>query len=189
MPLYLYTFGFESPRQFRNNKAHDWDDEDSIGILIEAPDEAAALAWGQELSERFVQLLFNDESVSWRKLGYSNRIEAKLETWADHQRVAVGTLPDFGSWLRPYEGEASPPRATERQIVIPQKSSHRVLRWTWRIACTVASATFVILGANSGNRAFWMVMFGASMIAFVMAHVPDLVVSLRRIGHDHKSEA
>jgi hypothetical protein len=106
MPLYLYRFGFESPRQLRDNAAHGWDDEDSQGVLIEAPDEAAALAWGQEVSERFVQLLFKDERVSWRKLGYANWIERDVETWDDQQRVSVGTLPDFGSWLRPYEGEA-----------------------------------------------------------------------------------
>lgn len=106
MPLFLYRFGYESPCQFRNNGAHGSDDEDSQGLLIEAPDEAAALMWGQEVSERFVQLLFKDESASWRKLGYTNWIEPQLERWDDQQRVSVGTLPDFESWLRPYESEA-----------------------------------------------------------------------------------
>jgi hypothetical protein len=106
MPLYLYRFGFESPRQLRNNDSHGWDDEDSQGILIEADNEASALAWGQEISERFFQHLFKNESVSWRQLGYANWIEPPGEAWDDQQRVAVGTLPDFTSWLRPYAGEA-----------------------------------------------------------------------------------
>ncbi len=106
MTPFLYKFGFESPRQFRNNAAHGWDDEDSQGVLIDAPDEAAALAWGQEVSERFIKLLFKDEGVSWQQLRYANWIEPKVETWPEQQRVAVGTLPDFSSWLRPYEGEA-----------------------------------------------------------------------------------
>jgi hypothetical protein len=106
MPLYLYQFGFESPRQFRNNDAHGWDDEDSQGVLIEADNEASALAWGQEISERFIQLLFKDKSVSWRRLGYASWIEPPGELWEDQQRVIVGTLPDFTRWLQPYAGGA-----------------------------------------------------------------------------------
>jgi hypothetical protein len=70
MAIYLYRFGFESPNQFRNNAAHGWDDEDSQGVLIEAADEASALAWGREISERFIQLLFQDETISWQQLRY-----------------------------------------------------------------------------------------------------------------------
>lgn len=106
MPVYLYRFGFESPRQFRNNAAHGWDDEDSQGVLIDAPDEAAAFAWGQEVSERFIQLMFKDDGMSWQKLGYASWIEPLVETWPDLQRVAIGALPNFSSWLRPYESEA-----------------------------------------------------------------------------------
>jgi hypothetical protein len=58
MPTFLYIFGFESPRQSRNNTDLGWDDEDSQGVLIDACDEAAALAWGREISERFIKLLF-----------------------------------------------------------------------------------------------------------------------------------
>jgi hypothetical protein len=106
MPLYLYRFGFESPRQFRHNEAHGWDDEDSQGVFIEANDEASALRWGQEISEQFIKLLFKDNGVSWRELGYAHWIEPPDKSWAGQQQVVVGMLPDFASWLRPYAGEA-----------------------------------------------------------------------------------
>jgi hypothetical protein len=105
MPVYLYRFGFESPRQFRNNLAHGWDDEDSQAFLIEAPDEAAALAWGQAISERFLRLLFRDESVSWRERRYAYWVEAPDDSWQDQPAVVVGEFPDFGPWIAPYRGE------------------------------------------------------------------------------------
>jgi hypothetical protein len=106
MPLYLYVFGFESPWQLRNNDAQGWDHEDSQGVLIDAADEAAALAWGQEISERFIKLLFRNQEISWRDRGYANWIETPAGTWPDQQRVTVGEFPDFTSWLPPDDGEA-----------------------------------------------------------------------------------
>jgi hypothetical protein len=106
MPVYLYRFGFESPTQFRNNASYGWDDEDSQGVLIEAGDEAAALAWGQAISERFIQLLFHDDAVSWREMGFANWLEPPGESWPESQSVTVGQFPDFAPWLGPYEGGA-----------------------------------------------------------------------------------
>ncbi|MFT3881815.1 MAG: hypothetical protein QM703_19415 [Gemmatales bacterium] len=105
MPCFQFGFGFESPRQFHNNAAHGWDDENSQEVLILADDEASAIRWGREISERFIQLLFKDESVSWKKLGYANWIEPHCEGQEDQQLVVVGEYPDFSSWLRPYAGE------------------------------------------------------------------------------------
>ena len=106
MPFYQYGFGFESPRQFHNNAVHGWDDEDSQGVLIEAEDEAEALAWGQEISERFIKLLFSDESMSWKQHGYANGIEPMTESWPGRQTVAAGSFPDFSAWLQKYEDRA-----------------------------------------------------------------------------------
>ncbi len=105
MPTFRYIFGFESPRQFHNNNQHGWDDEDSKALLIDADDEATALAWGQEISERFIQLLYRDESLSWRQASYANWTEAPADPWPDEQRVKAGEFPDFAPWLRPYDGE------------------------------------------------------------------------------------
>jgi hypothetical protein len=103
MPTFLYIFGFESPRQFRDNAATGRDDEDSQGVLIDAGDETAALAWGQKIAERFIQLLFRDNAISWRECGYANSIEQPGASWPDQQLVTVGVFPDFGSWLLRYE--------------------------------------------------------------------------------------
>ena len=107
MPTFLYIFGFESPRQLRNNNACGWDDEDSQAVLIDATDEASALMWGQEISEQFIKLLFRDENFSWREYQYASWIEPPGRTWPDLQRVCAGQFPDFTSWLRPYYGESS----------------------------------------------------------------------------------
>ena len=104
MPAFLYTFGFESPRQTRNNRRFEWDDEDSQEILIDAPDEAAALVWGREISERFIKLLFRDEKISWRALGYGNWTSPP-DGFSDVPQVGVGEYPDFTLWLKRYEDE------------------------------------------------------------------------------------
>jgi hypothetical protein len=104
VPTFHYGFGFESPRQARNNAAHGWDDEDSQAVLIDADDEASALAWGHEISERFIKILFRDDRVSWQNR-FSSWIEPPNQPWPEQQRVAVGVFPDFTSWLEPYKDE------------------------------------------------------------------------------------
>ena len=75
MATFLYTFGFESPGQMRQNERYDSDDEDSNALLIDAEDEAAALVWGREIAERFVKLMFRDDRVSWKELKYADKLE------------------------------------------------------------------------------------------------------------------
>src|SRR4051812_43636174 len=55
--VFVFRFGYESPQQAAANAAHGWDDESSQYVLIDAPDEAAALRWGREIAERFVREL------------------------------------------------------------------------------------------------------------------------------------
>jgi len=104
MPEYLYIFGFETPHEAHNNDRFGWDDEDADGVVIEADDEAAALAWGNHISEQFLELLYRDSGLSWRDRGYLGWIErnpnAETDHWEDQQRIRVGGLPDFASWLR-----------------------------------------------------------------------------------------
>jgi hypothetical protein len=106
MPTFLYRFGYEFPEQMRQNDLHGWDDEDSQGVLIDAENEDAALAWGQEISERFVKLLFADDRISWRQYNFANWVEPPELTWPGQQRVAVGEYPDFKPWLPLTGGEA-----------------------------------------------------------------------------------
>jgi hypothetical protein len=58
MPIFLFRFGFETPVPYRNNEAHGWDDEDSHAVFIECADPDAALKWGREIAEAFVQRLW-----------------------------------------------------------------------------------------------------------------------------------
>ncbi|HVS39913.1 MAG TPA: hypothetical protein VMS17_30425 [Gemmataceae bacterium] len=40
---FVFRFGYETPQQQAANPTHGWDDESSQWVVIEAPDEAAAL--------------------------------------------------------------------------------------------------------------------------------------------------
>jgi hypothetical protein len=100
MTSYLFRFGFETPAQKSLNDEMGWDSEDSLAVIIEADSEQDALKWGQQVAERFVQLLFADDSVSWKAMNYANWIEHGRVPWSGIQRVSVGEYPDFEKWLR-----------------------------------------------------------------------------------------
>jgi hypothetical protein len=99
MALYRYIFGYESPRQLRNNDKHGRDDEDSWGLFIDANNEAEALAWGHEVSERFLKLLFRDNTVSWRERRYASTIDPWERATSDLPSVRVNEEPDYDLWL------------------------------------------------------------------------------------------
>jgi hypothetical protein len=101
MTRFLYGFGYETPRQYRLNSQMGWDDEDSLAILIEADDEGAALNWGREVSEKFVKQLYQDDTVSWKGLGYASWIESSSrEPSSTLPLIRLGEFPDFAQWLR-----------------------------------------------------------------------------------------
>jgi len=97
---YLYVFGYQTPPQL----ARSVDDEDSAAFFIEAPSQAEALAWGREVSEKFVRDLHRNDEVSWKALDYAHWIEdlpSSRFTPADLARldtVSVGSYPDWSSW-------------------------------------------------------------------------------------------
>lgn len=100
---YLYVFGYETPEEERCNRTMSTDFESSAMLRILAEDEAAALDWGREVSEAFVKALFQDPSVSWKAAGFACWIErtpdeSSRTRWESIPVVAVGQLPDFGSW-------------------------------------------------------------------------------------------
>lgn len=100
MPTFPYCFGFETPRQRINNARHGWDDENSEGVLIEGIDEQAALAWGDEIAEHFTKLLFNDQAVSWKHMGFVGWIEQPGDWINALPKVRVGEMLDFSDWLK-----------------------------------------------------------------------------------------
>ena len=99
MPTFLYSFGYETPLQNVNNAQHGWDDEDSRAVLIDAEDEQAAQAWGKEIAEYFVKLLYPDDRVSWKKLGYADWVETPGHLAKAAPHVRVGEFPDLRVWL------------------------------------------------------------------------------------------
>jgi hypothetical protein len=95
---FVFRFGYEMPQQEAANAARGWDDESSQWIVIEAPDEGAALAWGREVAERFVREL---GCGSWRAGSFAHWVEPPAVCpWAvGRPVVAVGQFPDFGGWV------------------------------------------------------------------------------------------
>src|SRR5688572_7003499 len=103
MPAYLFTFGFETPTQHRNNTAHGSDDEDSMSVFIESDDADSALAWGRKVAERYVQDLwssFDDPAPSWAAGNFSHWIETDPHLVAN-ARAAVSHV--FG-WANIRDG-------------------------------------------------------------------------------------
>jgi hypothetical protein len=101
MPAFLYGFGYEDKDEMEYNRLTNSDFESSTGVLIDAPSEADALAWGIEISEAFLRHIHRDPAVSWKALNYAHWIEADPEScsWKHclsfFPRVRVGELPDF----------------------------------------------------------------------------------------------
>ena len=102
VPEFLYIFGYETPRQRRNNAAHGWDDEDSHGVLIDAPDPDTALRWGDRIAQRYVAKLHGSPEVDWEAEGYASFIEDDRSQYVVHKwpRVGVSEYPDFEDWLK-----------------------------------------------------------------------------------------
>lgn len=98
MPTFVFRFGFESPVERDSNERYGTDFESSQFVVIEAPDEAAALDWGCEVAERFVQQACG---VSWRAGEFARWVEPLSECpWAAGQEVVgVGQFPDASHWV------------------------------------------------------------------------------------------
>ncbi len=102
MPEYAFFFGYETPRQLKNNDAHGWDDDDSLTIVIEARSEQQAFEWGRRLADSFCSQLHGDR-FSWTQSGYAHciRYDFTREQLANLEikRVQVGEFPDFSQTL------------------------------------------------------------------------------------------
>jgi hypothetical protein len=96
--LFVFQFGFESPDERAINQSQGIDFESSDWVLIEAPDETAALSWGCEIAEEFVQRLCGE---SWRAGNFAYWVELQSDCpWAvDRSPVKIGEFPDFTEWL------------------------------------------------------------------------------------------
>lgn len=95
--LFVFRFGYESPAERDSNEHCGTDFESSQWIVIDAPDENAALAWGCEVAERFAKQACGE---SWRAGNFARWVEPLSACpWAVHREtVRVGQFPDFSLW-------------------------------------------------------------------------------------------
>jgi hypothetical protein len=100
MKPFLYIFGFEDPFDRKSNETVGTDFESSRLIYILADTEVEALAWGHEISERFVAHLHGDASVSWKQGNFASWIESDANAALSPSTrcvptVYVGEYPDL----------------------------------------------------------------------------------------------
>ena len=100
MPKYLYLFTYQTPSQ-RQCVEDGFAEESSAAVFVEANSPEEAMAWGREISERFVGHLFQGKQVSWRSLGFESWIEAEPKKEFPSELlervpvVSCGVFPDF----------------------------------------------------------------------------------------------
>ena len=97
MPTFVFQFGYESPVEQKVNEREGSDFESSQWVAIDAPDEAAALAWGCEVAERFVG---QECGNSWRAGNFAHWVVPLSECpWAmGRSIVRIGQFPEFAEW-------------------------------------------------------------------------------------------
>lgn len=83
VPEFLYIFGYETPRQRRNNAAHGWDDEDSHGVVVDAPNAEAALCWADKIAQSVGSAPRADnlhDSAGWARPYRTSGVEQDVAT-------------------------------------------------------------------------------------------------------------
>lgn len=128
VPKYLYSFGYQTPNQHRLSRSLWFEDEDSAGIFIEADDPESALAWGEEVSERFIKILFGDDRISWRGMDFYRGITEGAEWAREAVFVRVGEYPQYGPWLARY-ADGGPPDSAPRRPQATSMGLRRLLRF------------------------------------------------------------
>ncbi|MGE0547463.1 MAG: hypothetical protein AB7O24_07010 [Kofleriaceae bacterium] len=99
--LHLFCFGYQTAAQFNSGSG----DENSQGVLIEAPTESDALAWGREVAEAYVQQLFPG-IPSWKASMFAHWIETDAaivaaSTKDGTPRCRVGDQPAWPDHVEP----------------------------------------------------------------------------------------
>ncbi len=118
MSKYLYIFGYETPRQRENNAAHEWDDEDSAAVFIEAETERQALEWGYSVSKEFVKALFDGGDAPWDASRFAAWVDSDYaQNYSPAQLATIltvrcGDYPDIDKMLGIISGEATTTAAT-----------------------------------------------------------------------------
>lgn len=101
MGKFLFIAGYETPRQWKNNRKHGWDDEDSFSIFITAEDSSAALSWGREIMRSFLRQLYRGKENTPDPDQYAMWIEEEpldrfsQDQLAEIQGVKIGEFPNW----------------------------------------------------------------------------------------------
>lgn len=105
MAKFLYIFAYPSPEQVRIAASGQPTEESSEALFITANSAEEAQAWGREVSEAFLNILFPDKGLSWKSMGFDNWVEADPKSEYPEDALAIlpvvscGSYPDFSPWL------------------------------------------------------------------------------------------
>jgi len=98
---YLYIFGYQTPEQMGLAAEDRNAEESSEAIFIEAESAEQALAWGREISEKYVRQLFGNQPVDWKSMNFAHWVESEplkeypVSILEKLNVVACGDYPDF----------------------------------------------------------------------------------------------
>jgi ribose 1,5-bisphosphokinase PhnN len=108
MEEFIYSFGYEDPIAREVNQRLNTDYESAIVIRISAENETKAKEWGDEIAEKFIKFLYNDQSFSWKDHGFGSGIESEIddylkEHWDKIPKVKYGEYPNIETLEEPYD--------------------------------------------------------------------------------------
>jgi hypothetical protein len=88
---YLYIFGYQTPEQLAHAAEDEHADESSEAIFIEAESAEQALAWGREISEEYVRLLFREDVIDWKSKNFAHWVESDPQ--AEYPQDILDNIP------------------------------------------------------------------------------------------------
>jgi hypothetical protein len=99
MARFLYVFAYQTPAQIKAAAAGEYAEEASEAVFIEAESAEQALDWGKQISEDFLQGLFPERDISWKRLNFAHWIEAKPQE--EYPADLLESLPVVACGVRP----------------------------------------------------------------------------------------
>ena len=114
MKQFLFVFEYCRPKKQANSEEASAYDESGYAFIIQAESYEQALAWGRDVSEKFVEFLFQSESPAaappkWREIGFDHWVEPDpLARYSGRAVEALpvitaGELPRFEEWVEATE--------------------------------------------------------------------------------------
>ncbi len=105
MKKYLFIFFYETPDQRVDNLVNGFDEEECMGVFIEAETENAALEWGRQVARGYVAALYEAEGSSpgyaWNEADYANWIETNLAERTSPEKLSRLPTLRLGQFLEP----------------------------------------------------------------------------------------